>query len=380
MLLILSYVFVQETYTDAHFIYTMRRYVPIILPALLLGVAWSCQWLWSRFRPRIVGAGLAGVIILGLGLFYIYTSRAIIPHVEERGAVAQLNDLAARFPNPAKTVVLFSDGRDEPYLISTPLHFIYGIESFVLVRQYPNLRSDIVEQVIKRWQSEGWEVYMMMGVNGGKAHFADLSLQEVGSWDYDVDEFEQLYYQKPTNVSRAYLPWGIYKVEPTPAPPPALPFKIDIGEMDYPWLVAGFNKQETSDNGSGYWRWTGSHAVLRAPLPATPAGTGYQGARITISMRPETPVEGTPVLRNEPLTITVALDDTQIGQVVVEPGSDFKEYTFVVPPGTPKKERDPSTGLLHVFSPTWSGRAAGPGNDPRALGVQIDAVRLEPAP
>ncbi|HEX8231045.1 MAG TPA: hypothetical protein VF826_17290 [Chloroflexia bacterium] len=380
MLLILSFVFVQETYTDAHFIYTMRRYVPIILPALLLGVAWFCQWLWSRVRPRVVGAALAGVIVLGLGVFYIYTSRAIIPHVEERGAVAQLNDLASRFPNPGKTVVLFSDGRDEPYLISTPLHFIYGIESFVLVREYPNLRSDIVQQIIKRWQSEGWEVYMMMGVNGGKAHFTDLSLREVGSWEYDVDEFEQLYYQKPTNVSRAYLPWGIYRVEPAAPQPSALPFSLDVGEMDYPWLVAGFNKQETSDGGESFWRWTGGHAVLRVPIPGTPGAATYQGTRVTLSMRPETPVEGSPVLRTEPLTITVALDDTQIGQVVVEPGTDFREYTFTVPPGTPKTESDPATGLLHVFTPTWSGRPAGLGNDPRALGVQIDALRVEPAP
>lgn len=381
MLLILSFVFVQETYTDAHFIYTMRRYVPIILPALVLSVAWACQWLWSRLRPRQIGAALAGVLILGLGVFYIYTSRAIIPHVEERGAVAQLTNLASRFPNPQKSVVLFSDGRDEPYLISTPLHFIYGIESFVLVREYPNIRSDIVQQVIGRWQSEGWEVYLMMGVNGGKARFSELSLREVGSWDYDVAEFEQLYYQKPSNVSRAYLPWGIYKVEPGPPEPPSLPFSINIGEMDYPWLVAGFNRQETDDGGASYWRWTGSHAILRVPIPATTDGTAYQGARVTLSLRPETPVDDIGPLRTEPLTITVTLDDTQIGRVVLEPGSDFRDYSFTVPSGAPKKERDPTSGLLHVYAaPTWSGSSAGPGGDRRALGVQIDAARLEAAP
>jgi hypothetical protein len=380
MLVVLSYVFVQETYTDAHFIYTMRRYVPIILPALLLGVAWACQWLWSRLRPRTLGAALAGVLVLGLGLFYVYTSRTIIPHVEERGAVAQLSELASRFPNPEKTVVLFSDGRDEPYLISTPLQFVYGIESFVLWREYPNIRSDIVEQVIQRWQSEGWEVYLMMGVNGGKLQFTGLSLREVGSWDYDVAEFEQLYNQKPFNVSRAYLPWGIYKVEPGAAQASPLPFAVNIGEMDYPWLVAGFNKQETSDGGASYWRWTGNHAILRVPAPSTPGAEGYQGARLTLRMRPETLVKDKPILRTDPLTITVALDDTQIGQVVLAPGSDFQDYAFTVPPGTPKKERDPATGLLHVYAPTWSGSAGGVGSERRALGVQIDAVRLEPLP
>lgn len=378
MLLILSFVFIQETYTSAHYIYTMRRYVPIILPALLLGAAWACQWLWSRVRPRAVGAGLAGLLILGLGVFYIYTARAIIPHVEERGAVAQLDELAARFPNPEKTVVLFSDGRDEPYIVSTPLQFIYGIESFVLVREYPSLNSDIIQGIVKRWQGQGYEVYLMMGVNGGKAHFTELSLREVGSWSYDVPELEQLYYQKPTNVSRAFLPWGIYKVEPAAPQAPALPFVANIGEMDYPWLVAGFNKQESDDNGETFWRWTGDHAIFRAPVPASAGAETYQGARITLSMRPETPLEGKAPLRTEPLTITVALDDTQIGQVMLPPGSDFEEYTFDVPPGAPKTERDPGTGLLHIYAPTWSGQSAGLGYDARALGVQLDAVRIEP--
>ncbi|HET6260889.1 MAG TPA: hypothetical protein VFG99_01465 [Chloroflexia bacterium] len=150
--------------------------------------------------------------------------------------------------------------------------------------------------------------------------------------------------------------------------------------MDYPWLVAGFNKQETSDGGASYWRWTGNHAILRLPVPVAPGGASYGGARVTVSMRPETPVEGATILRTDPLTITVALDDTQIGQVVLAPGTDFQDYTFTVPPGTPKNERDPTTGLLHVYSPTWSGSAGGLGNERRALGVQLDAVRLETLP
>jgi hypothetical protein len=293
--------------------------------------------------------------------------------------VAQLTELAARFRNPDKTVVLFSDGRDEPYIVSTPLQFIYGIESFVLWREYPDLNNDVIQQVIKRWQSEGWEVYIMLGVNGGKVRFTELSLREVGSWNYDVPEFEQLYLQKPTNVSRSFLPWGIYRVEPGAPQAPALPFDLGIGEMDYPWLVAGFNKQETDNGGGSYWRWTGSHAILRVPLPATPDGAAYQGASVTLKMRAETPVPHGPP-RAEPLTITVALDDTQVGQAVIEPGLDFQGYTFTVPPGTPRSERAPGTGLLHIYAPTWSASTAGLGYDPRALGVQIDAVRLERTP
>ena len=81
-------------------------------------------------------------------------------------------------------------------------------------------------------------------------------------------EFEQLYTQKPSNVSAAFLPWGIYSLEPRTAAP-AWPFNLDIGDADYPSLVSGWNKQERDDLQSPYWRWTGNHAILRVPWPST---------------------------------------------------------------------------------------------------------------
>src|SRR5438270_3658311 len=69
--LVVGFVFIQETYTDAHYIYTMRRYVPIIIPILLLGVAWACQLVWARVRPRQVGLGLAAIAITGLAAFFM---------------------------------------------------------------------------------------------------------------------------------------------------------------------------------------------------------------------------------------------------------------------------------------------------------------------
>ena len=46
-LLVVGFVFIQETYTEAFYIYSMRRYVPVILPALILGFAWAAHFLWS---------------------------------------------------------------------------------------------------------------------------------------------------------------------------------------------------------------------------------------------------------------------------------------------------------------------------------------------
>jgi hypothetical protein len=374
-LLVVGFVFIQETYTEAFYIYSMRRYVPVILPALILGIAWAAHFLWSRVKPRPLGMALAGILIAGLALFFAYTDRVIVPHIEERGAVAQLDDLAARF-GKGKNVVLFSEGRDEPYVVATPLQYIYGIESFVLAHSYPQVNNTVLQQVIQRWQSQGYKVWVMMGANGGQLNLPGYSLKQEGTWDYRVPEFEQLTTQKPTNVSESFLPWGIYSLEPKQAAQP-WPFKLDIGENDYQNLVAGFNKQERDNPSSPYWRWTGGQSILRVPWPTQPASSKtYDGGTVTLRLRPESPVPGKAAVRTQPLTVTVTLDNTPVGTVVVPPGSDFTDYTLHVPPGIPKVGTDPDNALLGVKSPTWSPYDAGVSNDQRALGVQMDGVEI----
>ncbi len=388
-LFVLGYLFIQETYTEAHYIYSMRRYITVIVPATLLGYAWLCQLVSSRLHlplrlrphlhlpalPHRLGAVIAALLALALALFFIYTSRVIIPHVEEGGAVAQFSSLASNFQPADKSVVLLSNERDEPNLVATPLQYIYGIESFVVNRGYPEINNTLLEGIVMRWMKQGYKVYVMMGANGGKLRFDHLKLQPVGSWDYSVPELEQLYYQKPSNVSSAYLPWGIYSVV-SGTTQPLLPFNLDIGDMDYPSLVGGFYKQEQDTPGAPLWRWTGGEALVRLPWPTSADGKTLGAATVTLSLRPETPVQGKPPRRTEPLTVTLSLDDTPIGRVVLPPASPFKEYTIAVPAGMPREGSEGGYALLKISAPTWSGEEAGISYDTRRLGVQVEKVEV----
>ena len=375
--LVLCYVFIQETYTDAHYIYTMRRYVPVILPGLFMGIAWSCHFVWSRIKPRPLGVGLAAVIAVGLAIFFGYTNRFLWPHVEVQGAVSQLSSLAARFPG--KSVILFSNERDEPYVVATPLQYIFGIESFALAHSYPEVNNEVLDKVITRWQKQGYKVWVMMGANGGKMDLPNYTLKDEGSWVYDVPEFEQLYYQKPFNVSQSRLPWGIYSVQPRSAQAPTWPVKLDVGNMDYPNLVTGFYIQERAPGDPSEWRWTGEHAILRLPWATQPDGKTLDGGTLTLRMRPESPAEGKPIKRTQPVTVTLTLENesTPLKQIVIPPGSPFTDYTVSVPAGITKSSSDPGTALLHIKSSTWSGHEAG-SYDERALGVQLDEVEARP--
>lgn len=371
--LVLSFIFLEESYTDPHYIYTTRRYIAVTIPGLLLGAAWACQFLWARFQPRVIGRAVAGLMAALLCVFFVYTSQTIVKHVEAKGAVQQLSDLAARLPE--KSVVLFSQERDQPFIVATPLQYIFGVESFVVNRSYPDVRNAVLDGMVKRWREQGYNVLVMMGANGGKLNLPSFSLKEEGSWTYDVPEFEQLLYQKPYNVSRSYLPWGLYSVQPL-QPEEALPFRLDVGVMDYKWLVAGFYLQEQAESDTSPWRWTGDRAVMRLPLERTSDGTTFAPATLNLRLRPETPVANQAPVRSEPVTVTLQLGNNPLGQVIVPPGAGFTDYSVKIPAGIAVPGDEGDGALLSIIAPTWSGRLAGISNDQRALGIQIDSVEV----
>jgi hypothetical protein len=385
-LAVVSVIFADETYTVPTYIYSARRYLTVLIPALLIFAAYFLAWVGEKWRPRLP-ARIGGWAAYGaLLVFFIYTSRVIIPHVEERGAVAQMEDLVRRFPNPAKTVVLFSNERDEPYLIATPLQMIWGFTAFSLNQSFGrDLHSDIVQGMIQRWQKQGYDVYMMMGANGGKLNMPDLTVQPIADpqWTWNVPELEQLTTQKPSNTFPSVLPFGIYTVvSRTQTTPPGWPFSVDIGTMDYAYTVGGFYSQEQDPGDPTPWRWThgsaasggglGPAALLRLPW----AGTAGQSARLTLRLRAGPPA------RTSAAEVQVFVADPATGNAVgpavgtarVMPGAPFQDFAFPLPP-----QPGPDV-LIRLEVPPWSDRPPSQANDPRVLGVQLDSAEIEAAP
>jgi hypothetical protein len=218
-------------------------------------------------------------------------------------------------------------------------------------------------------------VWVMMGANGGKLDLPNFALREEGFWEYTVPEFEQLREQKPYNTYLTNLPWGIYSLVSREVGA-RFPARIDIGDMDYPYLVAGFYTEERLPGESNKWRWTGPAAILRVPWPSG-AGDTYAGAILKVRARQESPSEIGLARPQQPLPLTVYLDDTRVGQITVRPSSEWGDYELRTEGNIPRGEGGrPEEALLRIESPTWSPQSSGTGSDARALGVQIDLVEV----
>ncbi|HMQ35544.1 MAG TPA: hypothetical protein PKD53_32855, partial [Chloroflexaceae bacterium] len=261
-----TFFYVRQTYgtSDQHYIYILRRFVPITYPAFSLCIAYALATLaglardqrpktidqspratrstaapvsWATARPwslvlRLWSFGMAALLLL----FLFWTNRPIIAHTEYAGALGQLERAAAMF-TPGRDVLLmrggapiYAESRDVPDLVATPLRFAHGLDAFAVKSSQPGSYADDLAAAARRWRDQGREVYLLLSASGGSFALPGFALEPAGDFTLDVPEFEQLTDQKPRNVSRLTLPFAVYRLAPAPPghlapaaprPPPA---------------------------------------------------------------------------------------------------------------------------------------------------------------
>jgi hypothetical protein len=391
-----TFFYVRQTYgtSDQHYIYILRRFVPIAYPALSLSAAYAlvalgryAQGKMQNARTRTLGAGVYAVTFACCILhfaFLLYTNRPIYAHTEYAGAVGQIESLAARF-TPGRDVLLMRGGapthaeaRDVPDMVATPLRLAHGIDAFAVKSSMPGSYAEALAAEARSWRAAGREVYLLLSASGASFALPGFALEPMGAFALDLPEFEQLTDQKPRNVSRLTLPFAIYRAVPAasgsvaaPAPP--------ITPESFSGQVAGLYRPELRADGSAY-AWTNGDATLRLPWPAgaapselvlelaagpRPAHLGP--ARVCVSALPETSLwptaEGAPV----------SLGCLDLGET---PGAQvFRLDPAELPPAPA------GALLLQIANEPWVPAAEDPRqNDRRAVGVQLGVVTLRPLP
>ena len=386
-----TFFYVRQTYgtSDQHYIYILRRFVPITYPALSLGMAYALVALAQHAKRQRVKTPLRGLALLGvtggLGLlqiaFYLYTNIPIITHTEYAGAIAQLTAAAAQFV-PGRDVLLmrggapiYAEARDIPDLVATPFRYAFGLDAFAVKSTQPGKYADALTLAAQQLRAQGREVYLLLSTSGGSLALPGFALEPAGHFALDIPEFEQLTDQKPRNVARLSLPFAIYKLVPA-APNSIATNPPPLDSEAFAAQVTGFHRPETRTTGESY-AWTNGEATLRLPwsvgavsstLRLTLAGgerpPQLGQAQVCVSALPETTLwpttSGTPTelgcltLGTQPDTYTLNLDPAQL-------------------PPAPS-----GTLLVRLTSSAWVPASEDARqSDRRSVGVQVGLVALE---
>ncbi|NTW01814.1 MAG: hypothetical protein HGA19_11050, partial [Oscillochloris sp.] len=398
-----TFFFVRQTYGTSiqHYIYILRRFVPIAYPAFSLGMAYAIVALAQRTvgekqeakGRRFWGLGsrisgfLSPTICLGLSIgftvlliaFFVVTNQPIYRHVEYAGALEQLKVVADQF-TPGRDVLLmrgggaiYSDARDVPDMVTTPLSFIYGLNALTVKSNRPGAYAADLAAEVAHWQSAGRQVYLVLSASGASFALPGYQLEPVGGFTLDLPEFEQLTDQKPRNVAQLKLPFQIYRA--LPATPGVLgTLKMPIAPDDFASQVSGFHWPEIRTDGSRY-AWTNGDALLRL---AWPTGSTPETIKLNLAAgkRPDHLGAAAVCFSAQPEQgVWPEVSGTVVDLGCVTVASKPAEYTVqldpaVLPP-TPS-----GTLLLRITNQAWIPAAEDPAQtDQRSVGVQFGGVK-----
>lgn len=376
------------TYTQEGYIYTLRRFVPIVVPviALLLGYAvarggYDIAALIRRpllRKPLAYAAAALGLLVL---LFYGYTNLPLIRHREYAGTIAQLAALNARF-QPGD-ILLFSGPRDETPKLATPLLYLFGREAWTISTNLPN--GALLDRWLSAREAEGRRVFIFMSAGGGKLLLPGHQLIPARQIDVSLRRFEELAQQKPHNVQDNHLRYSVYvprPLAPGESPLGGLPYRVEAGRYDEAAEVGGFWGLERDMSTGQDFRWTDGNALLRVPWPATGRPLVL---RLTLSGGVRPPELG-------PAIVTVGIksgpgdsDERPLGVLTLT--ESFATYTIEIPPDALIPTPD-GTAVLRLGLAAPVGRpgtawrpvdwpaAAGGSYDPRTLHVRFASLEL----
>lgn len=346
--------------TPVH-IHAVRRYVPMVIPALALGAAYLLQ--------RLGGAasGKAGRILaaaLGLALL-VLTARPTWPllrHVDYAGAVDQVAALAGRFD--PDDILLFTDV-EKGTLLGMPLHYIFHRPSFILQRVRPDPAG--ISTQLRAWEEQGKEVYLI--VAEGRSHLSpsDFTFLPQGTVRFTLPRLEQTTDRPPREIGEILFSLEIYRLRPGRTVAAGSEGFVDVGEVDYPYLGEGFWGKEIRPDGVTF-RWTQGEAEL-----VLPAGwfSSTGSVSLTLSMGHGRPGSVPPP------NLEIFLGNDLLARLVPKPG--IHTYSFAVPAKVARELALREEVHLRLRSDVWQPSASGL-PDERKLGVVVDSVRVRRPP
>lgn len=356
---ILQYVY--RIFNTAYHIYAMRRYVPIVLPMLLIYTAVALYILLGK-KERRAALVAGGLLTLALAGGLIYQSRYVLPLRDLRGGTAALLALEEQLePN---AIIVISEPASSTFAdaLGPPLRFIFG-HDIATIRQESGTEAFVVDLIdYAQKQERPLQLIAIAPVlDSVRAQFA---LEPKTFFPIRLTRMRNTFTDFPSQMETVYYGIEIYDVVPqTAVSPEAAPemLTIDIGSLDAAYLGDGFYGKEPLAGGITA-RWTGEMATVHLPaIEANPVQIEVQ-AKI---FRPE----GVPET-----AVSVWLDEQEVGRFT--PTTDWQTYTFSVtlPPETAV---DHLTFVTTPFNPA----ALQLSSDTRDLGFLLDWIRLtEPAP
>jgi hypothetical protein len=195
--LLSTMVYVINILNNPHHIYAMRRYVPVVIPAMMI---WGAYGLAAISRARWRGARLVtGLVLVAWLGGMIWQSRVIWRQVDYTGVLAGLTQMDRALAPGA--IVLFDDQNPVGMgdFIGTPLRFIFNHPVFAL-RDPQAVTPAALRALVQDWQQQGRPVYVVSESSKEVSIKDVLPMGEAQRFTFDTTVLLPTYTDYPNQV------------------------------------------------------------------------------------------------------------------------------------------------------------------------------------
>lgn len=196
--LFFSFLYLWRIQANPHQIYTMRRYVPVVLPFFIVAAAYLIHWLHCHLKGKmrwLIGGGLTVIWLSGI----VWGARGFVSQVDYRGMIGQLDRFAAALP--AHSILIFGDNAavGAGDILGTPLHFIYGHDTLTL-RDTDTLKREAFAEALRGWHRAGRRVFWAAVPERSEWPLAEALLGPATEQYIEMQILEHTYERKPTRI------------------------------------------------------------------------------------------------------------------------------------------------------------------------------------
>jgi hypothetical protein len=298
----------------------------------------------------------AAAFLSFIGWQYAAAARPVAAHVEYKGAIRQIDQLAQRFTPRDLILIESRNSGTDLHVLAVPLADIYGLQVLVVNEVTPNRRQfeAFLADAVRRYDR-----VFMVASGGSDLLSRHITATPIAFVPMTVPEYETTPWdQFPKGPRTKDLGYSIYQL--TPAEQPVRPFVLDVGYLDDVQVVRFFAREVTEGR---TFRWTGPQSYI-----AVTGLTGHEH-EVEFVMHDGGRPAGAP-----PATVDVFFNGVPLGTIRVAFG--FASYRLAIPPDALRAAAasdDPAQ--LRLVSSVWSPSDFGQG-DTRSLGVMVDRVEI----
>jgi len=358
-----SIVFLAQPNVHPDHPWMMRRFLPIVLPGLLIAITAAASWLWSvRGRWQRAARGAALMVVVGVAA---HESRMTAPfwnYSEQNGAAAQIAALARDIPEDA---LLLFNRVGVAVRLATPLAFYWNRAVLPVLPSgtgaEAGTRRQAYEAQVGRWLAGRREVLFLTSRDGQSPFITELlQWREVKRFDLRMSTMDSGFAgppRQPRTLIEHYRLMRAAPVEPHPCAPRTV-------EADTALLGMGQGLYGVESDGAERFRWAGPDARIVFPVCEWTDGGRPRSVRVRAGCW-RAPSSGDCI-------VTVLVNGERAGAVALR--RRLADFELPVPPAAQAGSSGPLE--LRFQGPRFVPAEAGLGTDRRVLSFQLGRVAL----